>query len=300
MKSPNLYLLVVTGLLNFSNAIPVNEKRVDIQPIPFGYGPPEASVQRVAPPQVVTYTLEELLESAGNVTEVPPSAESSLRFLTERDVNGPDDRELQTSTDYPWISMGRLALTDGRWCSANLIGPRHISVARHCVIPGVGYTFSPLYLDGDRFATGQVTTIINLAGTISSNCDYRDDWAIMVLNQRLGERYGYLGAKTFDSSVANRPIFWNFGYPQDKGGNRPFVQDLISIRNYEGCANGGPLQCEADAAGGQSGGPVWLPPDANGARYQYGVLVAGGPGITVLSHGPSWVNAIGKARQDYP
>lgn len=64
------------------------------------------------------------------------------------------------------------------------------------------------------------------------------------------------------------------------------------------CAPGGPLETDADGIPGQSGGPLWLEQD--GSPYLYGVLSGVGEEGTGFASGQNLVNAISKARADYP
>jgi len=49
------------------------------------------------------------------------------------------------------------------------------------------------------------------------DCAVKDEWAIFILDKRLGEQMGYLGAKVFDAATQmNKGQFFSYGWPADK------------------------------------------------------------------------------------
>ncbi|KAF2446776.1 hypothetical protein P171DRAFT_519138 [Karstenula rhodostoma CBS 690.94] len=208
----------------------------------------------------------------------------------KRSVIGAESRYLQTKTGNPWDYVGRLEWgvgNDGYRCSGALVGPRHLATARHCfntTNTAITYTFRPNYDQGARgYTAGQVTNILYVSGSLTDTCSYGDDWAVMILNQRLGDKYGYFGAKQFAGTTAT---FWHEGYPFDLGGSeRPYLEQSISGKSASQCNSGttGPILTKADASDGQSGGPLWLLPEADGVRYTYGVLSSGSATDTLFA-----------------
>ena len=79
-------------------------------------------------------------------------------------------------------------------------------------------------------------------------------------------------------------------------------QDSRSAKNVATCNSGaaGPILTKADASDGQSGGPLWQLPEADGIRYMYGVLSAGSDTDTLFAGRTAFVNAIAQARSAYP
>jgi hypothetical protein len=93
------------------------------------------------------------------------------------------------------------------------------------------------------------------------DCAVKDDWATFILDARLGEQLGYLGAKTFDTGAQlNKVQFFHYGWPQDRsvGGMQPTRQEGISAQSVgTGCEPGGSLRTDTDVALGSLGGPLW-------------------------------------------
>ncbi|OTB18711.1 hypothetical protein K445DRAFT_314569 [Daldinia sp. EC12] len=161
--------------------------------------------------------------------------------------------------------MGKIQWSTGVFCSGALIGPRHVATAKHCAPlnnPGVSVRFMPAYYDGESFPGAYVTNIIHLPGFSVNDpdadaCDIKEDWAIFILDARLGDERGGLGAKVIEPSLINKPELLHLGYPGDlANGERPYRQERITIRDRFDCDATGGLSTDADVAGGMSGGPI--------------------------------------------
>ncbi|KAJ4220976.1 hypothetical protein NW759_007046 [Fusarium solani] len=246
-------------------------------------------------PKVKTLSREDLKPFSGQ----SPKPSNITDPLKIRAIIGPDDRVLWDSQQYPYSAIGRISGSDGGSCSAALVGPRHVATAKHCVPPeGVTTRFQPMYFDGERAGGSDSIEIIDMEQG-DGPCFQMEDWAIFILADRLGDSFGYLGATTIDCDAQkNKPIFLHVGYPGDKGSSKPYRQEGISVVRCADCAPGGPLETDADGIPGQSGGPLWLEQD--GPPYLYGVLSGVGEEGTGFASGQNLVNAISKARADYP
>lgn len=182
-----------------------------------------------AVPEVRTLSVAEVMEKGGNATVAPPSPDMVPASVERRDVFGADDRVLRTDTTYPWSAMGRLLIQSpsGNYiCSGSMVGARVLLAARHCIVDGASYTFSPAYYNGDRFPTSFATLIIRIPGKNEDNggCGWKDDWALFILNRNPGN--GYLGFKTFPDSLSGASAdWWNYGYPGDKSPSGPYAQN---------------------------------------------------------------------------
>ena len=254
-----------------------------------------------------TSTLEAL-------SSVPPSAwtprarssELDSEELTARNVIGTDNRVDWNQTVYPYNTMVKIEWTGRKLCSGVLIGPRHVASARTCA-PAFGETgqkfkFMPNFYWGERFpSAGMLNWYMGAVGF--GDCVVKDDWVVFILDTRLGDQLGYLGAKTFDPATQlNKAQFFHYSWPQDKsvGGFQPTRQEGISVKSLgTGCEPGGSLRTDADVALGSLGGPLWAV--ENGDRYVYGVVQdEARSDYTPFAGGANFVAAVGKTRADYP
>lgn len=227
--------------------------------------------------------------------------------LDKRFIVGEDNRHLWNKAAYPFNIVGRLVWSNGVFCSASLVGPRHVLTAKHCLVDGATATFSPGYDNGARFGSAQVTTAVTTGEQDPfTACGTKGDWAVLIINKRLGDQLGYFGARVPNKTQFDKPRFNHIGYPGDKdGGNRPYRQIYTTIhsRRTFDCDSTGPFYTDTDTAGGQSGGPTWEIDDA-GNRYVWGAL-----SITVQSSAETYagwasgnqlVSTIGKLRKEFP
>ncbi len=219
-------------------------------------------------PEIVTFELNSLM--ADNTTELSPYVPEDVEALDDAEIAkryifGADNRVLWTDKSYPFSAMGKIQWSNGVYCSGALIGPRHVATAKHCAPldgQGVSVRFMPSFHDGETTSGAYVTTIIHLPGYSVNKpnagpCDIKEDWAIFILDSRLGDQRGYLGARLIESSLINNPTFLHLGYPGDlANGQRPYRQDHITVRNLFECNPTGGLSTDADVAGGMSGGPI--------------------------------------------
>lgn len=221
-------------------------------------------------PSVITLSTEGSFKAA-DLTDVAPFVPEGVKSVNESEIDkrfihgGSDDRVLWTDKSYPFSTMGKIQWSSGVYCSGALIGPRHVATAKHCAPlnnEGVSVRFMPDFYDGETSPGAYVTTIVHLPGYSVNNpnanaCDIKEDWAIFILDSRLGETHGYLGAKVIDSSKINKAEFLHLGWPGDlANGQRPYRQDHITVRNRFDCDSTGGLSTDADVAGGMSGGPI--------------------------------------------
>lgn len=318
---PSVTSTALLIILPFSHAVAIPLAEEFTHPIAYIPIPSfqANSLEPIIAPTVTILDKADLL-TPGTVLSGSPGPGPRTSGTEKRDIiGGVDNRFLQIKTGNPWDYIGRLTFSfrnaNGNYnaiCSAALVGPRHLATAAHCSPywdPNLGtltssVTFQPNYDQGTRgYTTAAVTNIFAVGpfnSTVVASCDEGNDWAIFVLNQRLGDKYGWFGMKMIDPS--KRSNFWHEGYPSDLGGaQRPYVQERISRTHILTCAAGvSPyLWTDADANHGQSGGPLWLLPEADGVRYLYGVLSMGSAQVSLFGGGQPLVNAAARARQQF-
>lgn len=227
-------------------------------------------------------------------------------------LNSHDDRHLHLSTSYPFSATGKLVWSNGVFCSAALVGPRHIATVRHCAPSGadsksISVRFLPAFDNTARLGGSSVTHVITpnfpLSGNGNNACEWRFDWAVMVLDAPLGNSRGWFGVRApIPQTSLDNPRLTTQGWPGDlTDGQRPFWQTsrTVSGKDSSWCDGYGPLITDCDAAGGQSGSAVWER-DGEGRRWIYGMLSVTSSRWTAAASGLDWVNAVRQARRAYP
>jgi V8-like Glu-specific endopeptidase len=251
---------------------------------------------------ILELSLSDLAPFAG-ATSTPSS--KTLTLKNKRSINGPDDRVLWDSLEYPSTAIGRFVRSDGNFCSASLVGPRHVLTAGHCATPStaLGGVFQPDFFDVERFPNSTIEIITIAPAPDSPSCLSRPDWAVLLLSERLGDDRGYLGVKLFDATTQlNQPIFYHAAYPNDvvPAGQRQYRQCGITVWDSAGCDPYGPLLSYADVASGHSGGPLWFGPDEAGGTYVVSVASGYNSTATIFSSGTGMAAAVAYMRANYP
>lgn len=212
-----------------------------------------------------------------NLKSVPPFvpvAAKDENDIAKRYIDGPDDRYLYSdNTAYPYGAVGKLYWSNGAWCSAALVGPRHVLTAKHCLNSNASGIFAPGFDYKPRLGESAVTRVITTDVEWGTPCGWKNDWAILIIDSRLGDQRGFFGLQLPDRKLVDKPIFQHMGYPGDRDdGKRPYRVKNNTIQDFRpwDCDATGPFYTDTDTAGGQSGGPLWE--DKTDGSYIWGTL----------------------------
>lgn len=216
-----------------------------------------------------------------------------------------DDRKIYSDLNYPWTCVCRITNATGAVGSGVLIGPRHVLTASHMV----------------DWSTDQPEKIeVHLAGTVAAAVAFDvlamafthiqgntalpsdqvdEDYAVLVTEERLGERFGWFGTRIYDSSWDGGNYWWSIGYPA--GVIFPFFQRDKSLdEDALDYGSGRAMTTSADTQGGQSGSPMfgfW-----DGLPYVVAVMSAEHPSKNEnwCSGGSDLTALVNRARNEYP
>ena len=182
-------------------------------------------------------------------------------------IFGADNRQAFQDTNYPWSTVG-LVQTNRSSGSGVMIGPRHLLTVSHVIdwTAPAGFAadwvrFTPSYFDGNApFGEAYGVHIYwylqeDGDGFITGN-EGNFDYVVVVLDRRLGETTGWMGARGYDDDWDNLDVWSHMGYPTDlNSGQRPTWQGGFRVDGTDAAAQS--LFHMADVFPGQSGGPVF-------------------------------------------
>jgi len=218
---------------------------------------------------VLTKELKDLPEAGTEEFEDPES------------VCGRDGRvRISPATRIPWRWNCQLIITKANGtrsrCTGWFIGPRTVMTAGHCVyshaaggwarqievIPGMDARSRP-------FGSQIGTSFRSVIGWTRNRRSTHDYGAIILPNNRLGNRVGWFGFANLRSSSLRNLLVNNAGYAGDKPfGTLWFNAGRITRVTLRR------LYYMIDTFGGHSGSPVWL--YRRGHRYGVGIHGYGG------------------------
>ncbi len=192
-------------------------------------------------------------------------AMSSRRVATT--IFGTDNRFVFQDTTYPWSTVGLVQTNRGSG-SGVMIGPRHLLTVSHVIdwTAPAGFAadwvrFTPSFFDGNApFGESYGVHIYWYVkedgdGFISGN-EGNYDYVVVVLDRRLGETTGWMGARGYDDDWDSLDVWSHMGYPTDlNSGQRPTWQGGFRVDGTDAWAQS--ILHQADVFPGQSGGPVF-------------------------------------------
>lgn len=178
-------------------------------------------------------------------------------------VYPPDERTIYNDRSYPWGCICKVTTAAGMVGSGALIGPRHVLTASHCVDWGSSNAEKiEVHLTGTTPAATAFDTVAYAFTQISGDptvTTLDEDYACLVLDQRLGDAFGWLGTKTYDSSWDGDNVWWSMGYPTDiAGGLQPtFIGNKNMDEDEWDLGSGRAMTTSADMMKGQSGSAMF-------------------------------------------
>ena len=211
-------------------------------------------------------------------------------------VYAPDERTIYNDRSYPWGCICKVTTAAGLTGSGVLIGPRHVLTASHCVDWGTSNAETvQVHLTGTTAAATAFDTVTYAFTQISGDptvTTLDEDYACLVLDQRLGDAFGWLGVKTYDSSWDGDNVWWSMGYPGDvASGLQPtFIRNKNMDEDEWDYGSGRAMTTSADMMKGQSGSAMFgfwdegNPPQS----VPYAVAVMSAYGNVWLSGSENW------------
>lgn len=184
-------------------------------------------------------------------------------------VFGRDDRQVYHPSGYPWHCVGKLLVWDDfsqpwpSWSGSGvLIGGRVVLTAGHVAPWGSrnwAMQFIPaFYNGGSALGPGVSSWVSDFRGYDTDNEVSAWDMAVLRLYTPLGDRYGYLGTKNYNSGWEGGNYWTLAGYPGAvAGGNRPSRQMWWPVLDDDSDGSAEEVEYEADSSPGNSGGPVF-------------------------------------------
>lgn len=182
-------------------------------------------------------------------------------------IFGADNRRAFQDTSYPWSTVGLVETNRGSG-SGVMIGPRHLLTVSHVIDwtapPGFAadwVRFTPSYFDGnapfgEAYGSHIYWYVQEDGDGFITGVEGDFDYVVVVLDRRLGETTGWMGARGYDDDWDNLAVWSHMGYPADlNSGQRPTWQGNFRIDGTDADAQS--ILHQADVFPGQSGGPVF-------------------------------------------
>jgi V8-like Glu-specific endopeptidase len=182
-------------------------------------------------------------------------------------IFGTDNRLVFRDTTYPWSTVGLVETNRGAG-SGVMIGPRHLLTVSHVIdwTAPEGFAadwvrFTPSYYDntapfGEAYGEHIYWYVQEDGDGFISGREGDYDYVVVVLDRRLGETTGWMGARGYDDDWDDLAVWSHMGYPADlNSGQRPTWQGSFLLDGTDADAQS--ILHQADVFPGQSGGPMF-------------------------------------------
>ncbi|MGA0559293.1 trypsin-like serine peptidase [Larkinella sp. VNQ87] len=182
-------------------------------------------------------------------------------------IFGTDNRRAFRDTTYPWSTVGLVQTNRGSG-SGVMIGPRHLLTVSHVIdwTAPAGFAadwvrFTPSYYDGtapfgEAYGSHIYWYVKEDGDGFITGDEANFDYVVVVLDRRLGETTGWMGARGYNDDWDDLAVWSHMGYPGDlNGGQRPTWQGGFRVDGTDADAQS--ILHKADVFPGQSGGPVF-------------------------------------------
>jgi V8-like Glu-specific endopeptidase len=123
---------------------------------------------------------------------------------------GNDDRMSMNTAVFPWVVVGQITMDQGGACTATLIGPDILITAAHCIlhdgrIDARGEFETGAMLEGET-PTSQIIDYYlppdqTRDGTSTAGDSGSHDWALLRINDRLGDQLGWIGIASYEADI---------------------------------------------------------------------------------------------------